>query len=190
MKKAALVALCTLAIASSTAFAGGPSYSWTGTNTSGTKTNTNAYAGLNWSLGGGWTPSLVLGVVETRVKSNGNTEGANLTFSLNVFGGFKPGKLKLSYLNGKDNLQGELGFGYDFALGAPLIGLGANAPFIGAGVDGYLNGNIVPFVVLHSQDKFKKKNASTRACTSDDAWINEPGHYSNSNCTNELGGGE
>lgn len=189
MKKTALVALCTLAIASSSAMAGySSSYSWTGANSSGTKTNTNAYAGLNWSLGGSWTPSLVLGVVETRVKNNGNTEGANLSFSLNVFGGFKPGKLKLSYLNGKDNLQGELGFGYDFALGAPLLGLGANAPFIGAGVDGYLNGNIVPFVVLHSQDKFKKENRTTRTCTRDATIDTSAGHYPFSDCTGSFGG--
>jgi hypothetical protein len=125
------------------------------------KTDTKAYVGLNWSLGGGATPALVLGVLNTKVKSDGDTTGANLAFHLNLAGGVKPGKLKLSYLDGKENLQGELGVGYDFIKAAPLLSLGLNAPYIAAGVDGYLNPGFVPYATLHSQGKFDKPAAPT-----------------------------
>jgi len=117
---------------------------------------TKAYVGLNWTLGAGATPALVLGVTNTRVKSNGDTTGARLAFSLNLLRGIAPGALKLSYLNGRENLQGELGAGYNFVKSAPLLGLGVNAPFVSAGIDGYLNPGIVPYVTLQSLGKFGK----------------------------------
>lgn len=189
MKKSIITLAVALTVVSSSALAGNtPTYSWVGSNTNGgTKTNTNAYAGLNWSLGGGWTPSVVIGVFNTRVKSDGDTEGANLAFHLNLAGGIKPGKIKLSYLNGKEDIQGELGIGYDFLRGAPLLGLGVNAPYISAGVDGYLNGNIVPFATLHSQGKFKKpESGSARRCAQDLPPVYDDGHYSDSACSNPL----
>jgi hypothetical protein len=181
MKKSVLITLCALAFASSSAFAGG-TYSLVGTGNGGTKTNTNAYAGLNWGLGGSWTPAVVVGVFNTRVKADGDTEGANLAFHINLVGGIKPGKLKLSYLNGKNDVQGEIGVGYDFVRGAPLLGLGANGPFIGAGIDGYLNFDIVPYLNIHSQDRFKKPSDSSPRCVPDSG---PPvfGHFLNSTCT-------
>lgn len=189
MKKSILTLAVALTIASSSALAGGPTYSWVGSNTSGgTKTNTNAYAGLNWSLGGGWTPSVVLGVFNTRVKADGDTEGANLTFHLNLAGGIKPGKIKLSYLNGKEDIQGELGIGYDFLKGAPLLGLAVNLPFVALGANGYLDGTIDPFATLHSQGKFKKPASSTgRRCTQDSSPVYDVGHYWDTACINEVG---
>lgn len=173
MKKSALVTLCALAIASSSVFAGTTINTASLVSTGGgTKTNTNAYAGLNWSLGGGWTPAVVVGVFNTRVKANGDTEGANLAFHLNLAGGVKPGKLKLSYLNGKNDIQGEVGLGYDFLRGAPLLGLGANGPFIGAGIDGYLNYDIVPYLNIHSQDRFKKPSNSTQCVPDQQGLLN------------------
>lgn len=187
MNKSAVALAIALSVASSAALAGKvASYSLITTTTAGntTKSNTNAYAGLNWSLGGSWTPALVLGLFHTRVKNNGNTEGANLSFRINLAGGIKPGPLKLSYLNGKENFQGEVGVGYDFMRWAPLISLGANGPFIGGGVDGYLNHGIVPYVNLHSQDRFKKPTASstTTQCIVD----NITGTFSDPACTNPI----
>lgn len=159
MKKSSISLAIGLALVSSAALAGSTTYDLvtTTTNTGKTsKNNTNAYAGLNWSVGGSWTPSVVLGVFRTHVKSDGDTQGANLAFHLNLAGGIKPGKLKLSYLNGKENIQGELGVGYDFMRSAPLLGLGLNGPFVAAGVDGYLSQGLVPYVTLQSQGKFSK----------------------------------
>ena len=156
MKKSSISLAICLALASSAVLAGSvTTYDLitTTTNTGKTsKNNTNAYAGLNWSMGGSWTPSVVLGVFRT----HGDTQGANLASHLNLAGGIKPGKLKLSYLNGKENIQGELGIGYDFMRSAPLLGLGLNGPFVAAGVDGYLSQGLVPYVSLQSQGKFSK----------------------------------
>jgi hypothetical protein len=181
MKKTALATLFALAMTSTTALAGGHTYSLVGTGNGGTKTNTNAYAGLNWTLGGSWTPAVVVGVFRTRVKSDGDTEGANLALHINLTGGIKPGKLKLSYLNGQNDIQGAVGFGYDFARGAPLLTVGANGPFIGAGIDGLLNIGVEPYLNIHTQDRFKKPSDSTQRCVEDSGLV--PGHYINSNCT-------
>ena len=190
MKQPIATLAIVLALGSSSVLAGSaPTYSWVGSNAGGgTKTNTNAYAGLNWNLGGGWTPSVVLGVFNTRVKADGDTEGANLAFHLNLAGGVKPGKFKLSYLNGKEDVQGELGIGYDFMRSAPLLGLGINAPYVSAGVDGYLNGSIIPFATLHSQGKFKKPdNATSRRCAQDSPPVYTTGHFMDAACTIDAG---
>jgi len=108
---------------------------------------------------------------------------ANLAFHFDVAGGFKPGKLKLSYLDGKENMQGELGVGYDFLKTAPLVGLGVNIPHLAAGVDGYLSHGFVPYATLHTLGKFDKpapSSASTTVCTN--VGTNN-GDFYNSDCT-------
>lgn len=176
MKTSTLAIALFLALGSLSAHAGKAPpptlYSLTGSSS---KNNTNAYAGLNWSLGGTLTPALVLGIFQTRVKSDGDTQGANLAFHLNLAGGVKPGKVKLSYLNGQRDIQGEIGIGYDFIRSAPLLGLGFNAPFVAGGIDGYLDHGFVPNLTLHSQGKFKKSSLS---CAPDLA-----GPYSDPSCT-------
>jgi hypothetical protein len=185
MKKSTISLALGLALASSAALAG--TYSWvTSTINTGSasKNNTNAYAGLNWSVGGSWTPAVVLGVFRTHVKSDGDTQGANLAFHLNLAGGIKPGKLKLSYLNGKENIQGELGVGFDFVRSAPFVGLGLNGPFVAAGVDGYLNGALVPYFNLQSQGKFSKPTFRTSTTTNCVNFGEGNGDFINSDCTN------
>jgi len=159
MKNSVFFAAVIAALFSATAFAGvvipppSPTFTTSGADS---KTETRGYAGLNWTLGGGYTPALVLGVTNTKVKSNGDTTGGRLAFHLNLLGGITPGMLKLSYLNGKEDLQGEVGAGYNFIKSAPLLGLGVNAPYVAVGVDGYLNPGLVPYGTLHSQGKFSK----------------------------------
>jgi hypothetical protein len=144
------------------------------TGSGGTKSDTKAYAGLNWTLGGGMTPALVLGVFSTKVKSNGDTTGANLAFHLNLAGGIKPSKLKLSYLDGEEKLQGELGVGYDFIRVKPLAFLGLNAPYIAVGVDGYLNPGLVPYLTVHSQGKFDKPTATSSSYSCPSTTVYDP----------------
>lgn len=158
MKKYVFCAAAVVSLLSSSAFAGfsGTYPATITTNGANSKTETKGYAGLNWTLGGGLTPALVLGVTNTKVKSGGDTTGANLAFHLNLLGGIKPGMLKLSYLNGKNDIQGELGVGYNFIKSAPAVGLGVHAPFIAAGVDGYFDGGLAPYLTLHTLDRYKK----------------------------------
>ena len=142
----------------SNAFAGDPvvpTYDWVGSTS---KTETKGYAGLNWNLEGGATPALVLGVFRTKTKLDGDTTGGNLAFHLNLAGGIKPGKLKLGYLNGQENVQGEAAIGFDFLKSAPLLSLGINAPYINAGLDISTKPSFVPYLTIHSQGKFDKPN--------------------------------
>jgi len=152
MKKSALAVALLSTLTASAVFAGSTSVVST------SNTETRAYAGLNWSLGGGATPALVLGVFRAKVESDGDTQGGNLAFHINLAGGVKPGKLKLGYLNGKEDIQGELGIGYDFMKNAPLLGLGINAPYVNVGVDAYMNPGFVPYGTLHTQGEFDKPN--------------------------------
>lgn len=187
MKKSTLAVLLLSALTGSAAFAGGgppPLYSLIPATGSASKTETRAFVGLNWKLGGGATPALVLGAFRAKVKSDGDTSGGNLAFHINLAGGVKPGKLKLGYLNGKENLQGELGIGYDFLKNAPLLGLGINAPHISAGVDAYTGPGFVPYGTLHTQGKFDKPNQTPAQCILDPVGI-----YVDTSCTTLFGGG-
>lgn len=123
--------------------------------------NTNAYAGINIALGDKLTPSLVLGVFDTRVKANGDTEGGNLAVHINLLDGVNVSKVKLSYLNGKNDLQGEIGGGYDLAKRAPFGSLGINAPFGTISVDGVSVRDLAPSLTIHSQEEF---NTPSRSC--------------------------
>lgn len=123
-----------------------------------TKHTTEAYAGLNWTLESGAMPSLILGVFDTEVTNKRDTSGANLSVHLNLVSGFSFSKLKLSYISGKNDMQGELGIGYDFLKAAPLLSLGANAANISAGIDAYTNPSFNPYVNLHSQGTFDAPN--------------------------------
>jgi len=83
-----------------------------------------------------------------------------------LVGGIAPGMLKLSYLNGKNDVQGELGAGYNFIKSAPSLGLGINGPYVSAGIDAYLNPGIVPYVSLNSQGAFSKPHPNVTPGTS------------------------
>lgn len=120
------------------------------------KTETKGYAGLNWTLGGGYTPALVLGLSNTKTKSDGDTTGANLALHINLAGGIKPGMFKLSYLNGNNHVQGELGAGFNFITSSPLLFLGAHGPFVAVGVDAYLNPGFVPYATVHTLDRYQR----------------------------------
>ncbi len=176
MKKS-IYSLALAAMLACTTAVAGTTYSLVG---SGSKTQTQGYVGLNWSLGGGATPALVLGVSRAKVKTNGDTTGANLSFLVNLSGGGEPAKIKLGYLNGsKNTLQSELGVGYNFLKSTPLIGAGLNAPYVNLGVDWNFGEGFDPYATLRSQGAFKKPTGTT--CVKDA--VTTDGHYTDSTCT-------
>jgi len=183
MKQSPLSLAIAAVLASSIAVAGVPATTYNLVTTTGnaSKTETKAYIGLNWSMDGGAMPSLVLGALRPRVKSNGDTEGANLAFHINLAGGIKPGKLKLAYINGKEDLQGEVGVAYDFLKSVPLLGLGINAPYVNAGVDMDMNLHFNPNATIYSQGKFKKPQGSSQKCV---PVTGTGGAFTDSACTN------
>ncbi|SCK14772.1 hypothetical protein [Vogesella sp. LIG4] len=154
MKKIPLLFACCLSLLAAQAFAGViPTVPATETGDS--HTQTRAYAGLKWTLGEGPTPSLVLGLVNARTTSGGHSDGADLVLSFGLTGGIKPQALKLSYLNGSNEVQGELGLGYSFVAGKPFGGLGLRGPYATLAGD-YLDSKILPSLTLHSLGKFDK----------------------------------
>ena len=135
------------------------------TGSGSSKSSTKAYVGLNWTTEGGMTPALLLGVMRAKVKSNGDTTGANLAFHLNLAGGVKPSKVKLSYLNGKEDLQGEFGAGYDLIKAKPVGFLGLNAAHVAVGLDGFWGAGVVPYLTIHTMDAWKKPTGTTTTVT-------------------------
>src|SRR3954468_22716584 len=83
--------------------------------TSTTTTTTNhasrdtVYAGLKWELPGPLAPSLVLGVRHAQTQSDNDVHGVDVSMAFAVFGGFKPGKLRVKGFIGNRDIQGELG---------------------------------------------------------------------------------
>lgn len=180
MKKLFLLFVATLFITSG-AYAGTPlNYDLvTATAGSSKKTDNQAYAGLTWTWGE-LTPSAVIGFSHGRVESDGDTQGANASMSINFLNGIQLGKIKLTYLNGKEDFQGEAGVGYDFLASSFLIPVGINIPHVAAGIDVYST-NITPYIMLHTRDEFDKprKKASTE-CR--DVGFNQ-GRFRDATCT-------
>lgn len=120
------------------------------------------YAGLKWTLGQGLTPAVVVGFRRATVKSNGDTQGGDISFSFNLVGGPKPDKLRVKYFNGQENAQGEVGAGYDFSKGV-FAGVGVQGPYSNLGVD-YLftqGAPWEPFFMLNTLKKYDKPSGST-----------------------------
>ena len=100
-----------------------------------TSTNDNrVYAGLKWSLSGGIKPEAVLGFRHANINSSGDTDGGDISISAKFMDGFQPGQIRAKYFNGKEDVQGEVGGGYDFTQG--IFGsLGVHAPYSNLGLD-------------------------------------------------------
>lgn len=93
-----------------------------------------AYAGLKWSLSGGIKPEAVLGFRHANINSSGDTDGGDISISAKFMDGFQPGQIRAKYFNGKEDVQGEVGGGYDFIQG--IFGsLGVHAPYSNLGLD-------------------------------------------------------
>jgi hypothetical protein len=89
-------------------------------------------------------------VADRKVNSNGNTTGTNLALHINLIGGgVSLGKLKLSALDGNEDVQGELGVGYNFLAAKPLAFGGLNVPHAAFGFDG------TPYITLHTSWKIQ-----------------------------------
>lgn len=145
------------------AFASGGLPATVTTTVSGTTdTVDRGYAGLEWTLGEGLTPAVVVGYRHARVQSNGDTQGGDISFSFNVISGFHPGKLRAKYFNGQENVQGEVGGGFDFAKGV-FAGVGVQGPYTNLGVD-YLfttGSPWEPYFMLNTLPGYDKPHGNT-----------------------------
>src|SRR3989338_2061637 len=177
IKKLSLILVLVALLPASVAFAGksGPPPSPTVTTTSVAGSNTDTvnrgYAGLKWTLGEGLTPAVVVGYRHARVESNGDTQGGDVSFSFNLLNGFQPGKLRAKYFNGQENLQGEVGAGFDFTKGI-FAGVSAQGPYINLGADYLFNlaAPFEPYLMLNTLRKYDKprggSTTTTKSCPS------------------------
>ena len=98
------------------------------TTNGGSLTTNRAYAGLKWTLNESIKPQAVFGFRHARTESNGDTDGGDISISAKFIDGFQLGKLRAKYFNGKENVQGEVGGGFDFTKGI-FAGAGIHAPY-------------------------------------------------------------
>lgn len=92
------------------------------------------YAALKWTFGESIKPEALLGFRHARTESNGDTDGGDLSISAKFNDGFQISKLRAKYFNGQENVQGEVGGGYDFNKGL-FTGISVHAPYSNLGVD-------------------------------------------------------
>ena len=154
IQKLVLISLLTL---SASAFAGGGGYDLIPGTASGTLTDNRIYAGLKWTLNEGIKPQAVIGYRHARTESNGDTDGGDLSISAKIIDGFQLGKLRAKYFNGKENVQGEVGGGYDFTKGL-FAGIGVHAPYSTLGIDflPLAKDRFEPFIQIDTIGRYRK----------------------------------
>jgi hypothetical protein len=126
-------------------------------------TDNRAYAGVKWTLNEGIKPQAVLGFRHARTESNGNTDGGDISISAKFIDGFQLGKLRAKYFDGKENVQGEVGAGYDFTKGL-FAGVGVHAPYslIGLDLHPFINENkLEPYIQIDTIKRYKKPNGTS-----------------------------
>lgn len=145
------------------------------THTSVTDSDNSVYAGLKWTLNKGTKPEVVVGYRNARVKSNGDVHGGDLSFSFTLLDGFKPGKIRTKYFDGKEKAQGEVSVGYDFANGL-FVGAGAKAPYSNLGVDYLLSADNPweAYFILDTLNEYDKPNKKAN-CPADHTFNSETG---------------
>lgn len=107
-------------------------------------TDDSLYAALKWTFGDGIKPEAILGYRHAEIDSSGDTDGGDLSISAKFIDGFHLSKFRAKYFNGKENVQGEIGAGFDFNKGL-YTGISVHAPYSNIGVD------LLPF----TKDKFE-----------------------------------
>lgn len=144
--------------------------------TTNAKTNNDRFfVAINWTFGAGPSigPEAAVGFRSTRVKP-GSVKGHGVEFSFPLSKGFQFGAVKLKAINGSRHLQGELGVGYSFLMGAPLItggGFGSHTMF---GTDYIFGNGFRPYLGIHTLGGYRKPNGGT-ACSDGSEPINIEG---------------
>lgn len=151
-----------LLISAKFALAGLPPQSPTITSFGGKYSSDKFFAGINWSFGVGpkLGPEAVIGFHSNRVKPGSvNGHGIKLTFPLS--GGLQFGTIKLTAINGDRHLQGELGFGYSFLMGAPLLTGGGFGSHLMFGTDYIFGSGWRPYLGIHTLGPYRKPSGGT-----------------------------
>jgi len=100
-------------------------------------TQTHAYAGLVWTLNNqlSYVPDISLGVRSLAVKSDNHVSGAEANLRVNLKDAPSLNSVRLLYVGGNRDLQGNIGVGYSFLHKDFLATLAGSAPYSKLGVD-------------------------------------------------------
>jgi len=157
--------LAIAAVVSSQAQAGFLNVAPTVTNTStgsNSRTDNRVLVGINWTFGSKIVPELVLGFRSMKIKSNGDAHGAGLDLTFPIAGGgITFDKIRVKGIDGRYDVQGELGFGYSVLTNGFLLTGGVQLPYVVGGVDYLQNGGWVPYIGINTQGRYKKPNQTT-----------------------------
>jgi len=184
IQKLIFVSILSLSMNAFAGTCGGNCFSLIPGTASGTLTDNRVYAGLKWTLNEGIKPQAVVGYRHARTESNGDTDGGDLSISAKIIDGFQLGKLRAKYFNGKENVQGEVGAGYDFTRGL-FAGVGVHAPYslIGLDLHPFINDNkLEPYIQIDTNKKYKKSNDTASTCIFDGI----TGEWNNDVCTTKA----
>ncbi len=124
-------------------------------------------------MGDSWIPEVVAGYRHAEVSTNGDTQGADASIAFKFNPALpldkiiQPGKLRVKYFNGIDFLQGEVGGGYDFAKKGLFAGIGAQGPYVNAGVDYNFstNSSFSTFLMFNSLGIYNRPHINTTTTT-------------------------
>ena len=84
----------------STSAVGGQQYLYSDALVTDGPSESKAFVGLNWSLGGSATPELILGLSNGRTRADGNVQGSKISAHFDLESGFTPSKVKATALFG------------------------------------------------------------------------------------------
>lgn len=163
MAAAALAALSPLSFAIPLC----PTYCAAPLASGGNHTENRAYAGLVWTLGGqtGLVPSVVVGARSLAVRDNDSVSGGDVSVRLNVFGGFGVDSLRLVYVGGSRDVQGNIGGGYSFVGAGVLATAAIEGPYVRVGADYAINsGRITPYAEINSLKKPESGGDGAMSC--------------------------
>ena len=158
-KKTVYLSFLAVAIFSSIAYALPPTNEY-----SNTETETRAYAGLVWSLNNhsNIKPDLIVGIRSLRVNSNHNVNGANLGARIKLQDGISFDSVRLNYVDGQRDIQGNIGAGYSFANSSLLGNLSISGQYLNLGSDFLINTKTFnPYVDINTLSKPDKVNAKS-----------------------------
>lgn len=124
---------------------------------SGKRSDDKFFVGINWTFGAGPAvgPEAIVGFRSTRARSN-SVRGAGLDVTFPFGQGLQLGAVRLKAIDGNRSYQGELGVGYSFASGVPLLTGGLFGSHLMAGTDYLIGTGWQPYVGVHTLGKYRK----------------------------------
>lgn len=104
------------------------------TRTGGEVSKDEAFIGLEWTIGKSILPEVQVGYRDVDVETDGDVSGGqvSLTFDIEQM---SFSKVRVEGVQGDEDIQGQLGVGYNFAQSGFLLTGGAQGNYVFAGLD-------------------------------------------------------